>query len=170
MLQFDMRAVEAKAVHVDAELSPDDAIWQQSDPVPEQPLRVAGRLSAAGTSGDKFYWHGRLEGDVTLPCRRCLADTTIHVQDESHVIFAQADSVEAEDPDVYVLDERSTQLDLRPVVREQWLLNVPSYAVCRDECKGICPTCGKDLNEGPCDCPAARDTRWDALRKVKAKD
>ena len=170
MLQFDMRAVEAKAVHVDAELSPDDAVWQQSDAVPEKPLRVTGRLSAAGTSGDKFYWHGRLEGDVILPCRRCLADTTVHVQDESHVIFAQADSDEAEDPDVYVLDERSTQLDLRPVVREQWLLNVPRYAVCRDECKGICPTCGKDLNEGPCNCPEARDARWDALRKVNAKD
>jgi uncharacterized protein len=170
MLQFDMRAVEAKAVHVDSELSPEDAIWRQGDPVPEKPVRVIGRLSAAGTSRDKFYWHGRLEGDVILPCRRCLANTTVHVQDESHVIFAQADSDEAEDPDVYVLDEGSTQLDLRPVVREQWLLNVPSYAVCRDECRGICPTCGKDRNEAPCDCPETRDARWDALRKVQAKD
>ena len=169
MLLFDIRSVEAKAVHVDAKLPSDDPVWQQGDPVPEN-LRVTGRLSSAGIGGGKFYWHGRVEGSVVIPCRRCLEDATVHVQDESHVIFAEAGSEEAEDPDVYVLDERSNELDLRPVVREQWLLNVPSYAVCREECKGLCPTCGKDLNEGPCDCPESRDSRWDALRKVQTKD
>lgn len=168
MLSFDVRAVESKAVQVDAKLPPDDPVWQQGDPVPASPLRVTGRLSSAGAG--KFYWHGRLSGDVVLPCRRCLADATVHVQDESHVIFAEAGSDESEDPDVYVLDERSAEIDLRPVVREQWMLNVPSYAVCREDCKGICPTCGNDLNEGPCECGESRDSRWDALRKVQTKD
>ena len=168
MLLFDIRSVEAKAAQVDAELSPEDPVWQPGDPVPANPLRVTGRLSSAG--GGRFYWHGRLAGDVTIPCRRCLEDTSVHVQDESHVIFAEKGSEEAEDPDVYLLDERSHRLDLRPVVREQWLLNVPSFAVCRDDCKGICPTCGKDLNEGPCECPETRDSRWDALRKVQTND
>ncbi len=149
MLLFDMRAVETKAVQVDAELSPQDAIWRQGDSVPAAALRVTGRLSPAGSGG--FYWHGRLAGDVTLPCRRCLTDTTVHVQDEAYVIFAEAGSDEADDPDVFVLDERSNDLDLRPAVREQWLLNVPAFAVCREECKGICPKCGKDLNEGSCE-------------------
>jgi uncharacterized protein len=164
MLQFDIRAVEAKAVQVNAELPPEDAIWQTGDPVPAGPLRVTGRLSAAGAG--KFYWHGRLEGDLTMPCRRCLTDATAHVQGETHVIFAEADSDEAEDPDVYVLDDRSQRIDLRPAVREEWLLNVPSFLECRAECKGICPTCGKDLNEGPCECPVSRDARWDTLRKL----
>jgi uncharacterized protein len=168
MLLFDIRSVEAKAAQVDAELSPADEVWQPGDPVPALPLRVTGRLSSAGDG--RFYWHGRLAGDVTIPCRRCLTDATVHVQDESHVIFAEEGSEEAEDPDVYVLSERSHQLDLRPVVREQWLLNVPSFAVCREDCKGICSTCGKDLNEGPCACPQARDSRWDALRKVQTND
>jgi uncharacterized protein len=167
MLSFDIRSVETRAAQVDATLSPQDPVWQPGDPLPAAPLRVTGRLSSAGSG--RFYWHGRLEGDVTLPCRRCLADATVHVADESHVIFAEAGSDEAEDPDVYVLDERSSQIDLRPVVREQWMLNVPAYAVCRDECKGICPNCGKDLNDGPCACPESRDSRWDALRKVKVE-
>jgi uncharacterized protein len=168
MLAFDIRSVETRAVQVDAKLSPEDPVWQQGDPVPASPLRVVGRLSSAGAG--RFYWHGRLEGDVTLPCRRCLANATVHVADESHVIFAEAGSDESEDPDVYVLDERSNQIDLRPVVREQWMLNVPAYAVCRDECKGICPECGKDLNEGPCNCAESRDSRWDALRKVQTNE
>ena len=167
MLSFDMRSVEAKAVQVDAELSLQDDVWQHGDQVPATPLRVAGRLSSAGSG--KFYWHGRLQGDVTIPCRRCLVDTTVHVQDEAHVIFAEAGSDEADDPDVVVLDDRSNQLDLRPVVREQWLLNVPAYALCREDCKGLCPRCGKDLNAGPCDCAASPDSRWDALRAVKSK-
>ena len=170
MLSFDVRSVAAKAVQVDAELSPQDPVWQDGDPVPSEPLHVTGRLSPAGPAGDRFYWHGHVEGNVTMPCRRCLAETTVHVQDEAHVIFAEAGSDDTEDPDVYVLDERSNQIDLRPAVREQWLLNVPAFAECRAECKGFCPSCGKDLNEGPCDCGAARDTRWDALRKVNTKD
>jgi uncharacterized protein len=165
MLQFDIRAVEANAVQVNAELPPDDAIWQQGDPVPAGPLRVTGRLSAAGAG--KFYWHGRLEGDLTMPCRRCLTDATVHVQSEAHVIYAEEGSDETEDPDVYVLDERSRRIDLRPAVREEWMLNVPSFVECREECKGICPTCGKDLNDGPCECPVKRDARWDALRKLE---
>lgn len=168
MLEFDIRSVEAKAVQVNAELSPDDPIWKQGDPVPQGPLRVTGRLSAAGAG--KFYWHGKVSGDVTMPCRRCLADATVHVQDDAHVIFAEAGSEETEDPDVYELSERASRIDLRPALREQWMLNVPSFVECREDCKGLCPTCGKDLNEGPCECPPARDSRWDALRGVKTKD
>ena len=167
MLSFDIRSVEAKAVQVDAELSPLDSVWQQGDPVPATPLRVTGRLSSAGSG--RFYWHGRLKGDLVLPCRRCLVDAKAPVEDETHVIFAEADSDEANDPDVYVLDDRSTVLDLRPAVREQWLLNVPAYVQCREDCKGICPTCGKDLNDGPCGCAQKTDSRWDALRRVQSK-
>ena len=168
MLSFDIRSIETKAAVVDDTLPTDDPVWQESDPVPSTPLRVTGRLSAAGSG--RFYWHGKISGDVVLPCRRCLSDTTVHVKDDTHVIFAEAGSEETEDPDVYVLDERSSEIDLRPAVREQWMLIVPPYAVCRDECKGLCPTCGKDLNEGPCECPVSRDTRWDALRKIQTKD
>lgn len=167
MLSFDIRSVEARAVQVDAELSPTDSVWQHGDQVPATPLRVTGRLSSAGSG--KLYWHGRLAGNVVLPCRRCLADTTVQVQDETYVIFAEAGSDELDDPDVYVLSERSTQLDLRPAVREQWLLNVPTYALCREDCQGICPTCGKDLNEGACDCAPNTDARWGALRRVQTK-
>lgn len=168
MLSFDMRSVEAKAAVVDAALSADDPVWKEHDPVPSGPLRVTGRLSWAGSG--RFYWHGQVAGDIVLPCRRCLADATIHVQDESHVIFAEAGSDETDDPDVQVLDDRSNVIDLRPTIREQWILNAPSFAVCQEDCKGLCPTCGKDLNDGPCDCPASRDTRWDALRRVQSKD
>ena len=167
MLSFDLRSVEAKAAQVDAELAPNDSVWQHGDQVPAAPLRVTGRLSSAGSWG--FVWHGRLEGAVVMPCRRCLTDVSAKVQDDAYVIFAEAGSDETDDPDVYVLSERSNQLDLKPAVREQWLLNVPTVALCRDDCKGMCPKCGKNLNDGPCDCAQTGDSRWDALRKVETK-
>ena len=167
MLSFDLRSVEAKAVQVDAELAPNDTVWQHSDQVPSGPLKVTGRLSSAGSGG--FVWHGRMEGSVVMPCRRCLTDVTASVKDDAYVIFAEAGSDETDDPDVYVLSERSNQLDLTPVVREQWLLNVPAFALCRDDCKGMCPKCGKNWNDGPCDCAQTGDSRWDALRRVQAK-
>ena len=149
MLSFDIRSLTEHAVTVDDTLSADDPVWEAGDPVPCAPLRVTGRLSPAGPS--RFYWHGSIEGDVALPCSRCLSDTDAHMSDEAHVIFAEAGTEGVEDdPDVFVLDGRSPELDLRPAVREQWLLNVPGYALCRDDCKGLCQTCGAELNLGPC--------------------
>lgn len=149
MLSFDIRSLTEHAVTVDDTLSADDPVWEDGDPTPSEPLRVKGRLSSAGPS--RFYWHGSIEGDVALACSRCLGNTEAHVSNEAHLIFAEAGTEGVEDdPDVFLLDDRSSELDLRPAVREQWLLNVPGYALCRDDCKGLCPTCGAELNLGPC--------------------
>ena len=76
----------------------------------------------------------------------------------------------ADDPDVYPFDETAAMLDLRPAIRETWLLSVPGFALCRDECKGLCPNCGTDWNNGTCDCaPATSESRWDALRAIRDK-
>ena len=149
MLSFDIRSLTDHAVTVDDILPADDPVWVAGDPVPSAPLRVKGRLSPAGPS--RFYWHGTIEGEVELSCSRCLGDTEGHVSDEAHLIFAEAGTEGAEDdPDVFLLDDRSSELDLRLAVREQWLLNVPGYALCRDDCMGLCPTCGAEWNLGPC--------------------
>ena len=167
MLSFDIRSLTERAVAVDDTLSPDDPVWLEGDAVPSAPIRVKGRLSAAGAG--RFYSHGTIEGDVTLPCRRCLGDAAAHVADDAHLIFAEAGAEGVEDdPDVFVLDDRSPELDLRPAIREQWLLNVPGYALCRDDCKGLCPTCGTELNLGACDCAStAADPRWATLHKLR---
>ena len=166
MLSFDIRSLTEHAVAVDDTLSAEDAVWLEGDPKPADSIRVKGRLSSAGPG--RFYWHGTIEGTVELPCRRCLGDASGHVSEEAHLIFAEAGSEGIEDdPDVFLLDERSPALDLRPAVREQWLLNVPGFALCRDDCKGLCLTCGAELNLGPCDCASsAADARGTALRSL----
>ena len=165
MLSFDIRSLESHAVVVDEELSASDAIWEADDPKPTTAVHVMGRLSSAGPG--RFYWHGRIEGEVTLECSRCLAEARAQVSDEAHLIFAEPGDQDTDDPDVYQLDPRADELDLRPAIREEWLLAAPTFALCRETCQGLCPRCGADLNAGPhaCSEPVA-DPRWDALRKL----
>jgi uncharacterized protein len=165
MLTFDLRSLEAKAATVDDQLPADDEIWQEEDPKPDTAVSVKGRLSATGTN--QFYWHGHIAGDITMDCRRCLTEAHAHVEAESHVIFAEPDEMTEEDPDIYLIDAGAKELDLRPALREEWLLAQPRYVLCREDCKGLCPKCGKDLNQGPCDCPPQTDSRWESLRKAE---
>jgi uncharacterized protein len=167
MLSFDIRSLAERAVAVDDTLSPDDPVWVEGDPKPSSPLRVKGRLSTAGPG--QYYWHGTIEGDVAMECRRCLGDASAHVSEDAHLIFAEAGTEGVEDdPDVFLIDDRATELDLRPALREQWLLHAPGFALCRDDCKGLCPTCGAELNHGSCDCaPASVDPHWEGLRKLR---
>lgn len=165
MLTFDLRSLEAQAANVDDQLSANDETWQEGDPKPDTAVKVTGRLSRTGTG--QIYWHGRIAGDVTVECRRCLSDAHAHVTDESHIIFSEPNETTEDDPDVYLLEPGARELDLRPAIREEWLLAQPRYVLCRDDCKGLCPRCGKDLNDGPCDCPPQTDSRWDSLRKAE---
>jgi uncharacterized protein len=115
---------------------------------PTTGIRVTGRLSGAGSG--RFYFSGGFHGVAAGECRRCLAPVETPVSADAHFLFADADDENADEPDVYPLAELGTTLDLRPAIREQWLLDASDLPLCRPDCKGLCPTCGADLNAGPC--------------------
>jgi len=166
MLSFDIRSLESHAAQVDGRLAPDDAVWEDGDVRPVEPIRVEGRLSAAGTS--RFYFSGRFSGEVEMPCRRCLREVRESVEEGAHFIFSSEGDDSMDDPDVFPFDPNSAKLDLRPAVREAWLLAVPGFVLCREDCKGLCPNCGADWNSERCDCaPTATDDRWGALKAVR---
>ena len=167
MLSFDIRSLASKAVHVDGTLAADDPVWQEEDTRPSAPVHVVGRLSAAGVG--RYYFSGHFEGEAAAECRRCLTDVTVSIAEDVQLLFVDADTEGADDPDVFVVDPRAPELDMRPAVREQWLLAVPGFVQCREDCKGLCPTCGADLNTGACECAPATDSRWDTLRKVRGQ-
>ena len=167
MLSFDIGALQEHAARVDGFLAEDDAVWQEGDPRPASPVHATGRLSAAGAG--RYYWSGHIEGTVAGSCRRCLTPVSAPVGEDVHFIFAETDDAEAEDPDVFALPAGARQVDLRPAIREQWLLSAPLFALCRPDCKGLCARCGADLNVGPCSCEAELDRRWDALRKLRGE-
>ncbi|MCC6319520.1 MAG: DUF177 domain-containing protein [Gemmatimonadaceae bacterium] len=165
MLSFDLRSLESNAVKVEADLRADDAVWREGDTRPDAGVQVTGRLSAAGAG--RFYFSGRLEGQAATSCRRCLDHVSLRVDQEVHLLLVDGAAEEADEPDVYLIDVRQHDLDLRPAIREEWLLAVPPYAVCSESCQGLCPKCGGNRNHGACTCTTAIDPRWGALSALR---
>ena len=144
MLSFDIRALSQGAVQVEGDLTADDAVWLEGDVRPVTTVHVTGRLSGAGSG--RYYFSGAFNGTAAGECRRCLAPVESVVSGDAHLLYADADDENADEPDVYPIGELGTMLDLRPAIREQWLLEASSLPLCRPECLGLCPTCGTDLN------------------------
>lgn len=119
---------------------------------------------------------GDLQGKITLPCVRCLEPvvTEIEVPVEETFVptldIASGQVVKPEEEDEALWIDVHHILDLSEVLRQDVLVALPLHVVCRADCKGLCPTCGKNLNEGPCDCAAEIDPRWAALRTLLGDD
>ena len=166
MLSFDTRALESKAVQVEGDLAASDPVWAERDVRPTGAVHVEGRLSAAGEG--RFYFSGHLSGEVALECRRCLTAVSSDVRENVHFLVApEGDPTTEDDPDVFLFDAGTGQIDLRPAIRESWLLAAPAFVQCREDCKGLCPHCGTDLNVNACDCASTTDARWDALQQAR---
>jgi uncharacterized protein len=91
-------------------------------------------------------------------CRRCLGPAEGAICAEVQELYQARPTSE----DAFPFDDE--QIDLRPMVRELVLVELPAAPLCREDCAGLCPTCGADLNLGPCECAADnRDPRWAAL-------
>jgi len=115
-----------------------------------------------------------LKTEVELMCSRCLCKfrhpLKIKFEEE---FFPTLDIVSGtpmsspEDSSAFTIDEQHT-LDLTEAVRQYILMNIPMKALCKKDCSGLCPTCGKNLNEGKCSCPEDdTDPRWSKLAKLK---
>jgi len=101
---------------------------------------------------------GTVEGAWDAPCRRCL----VPVQGTLRVDFQELFESTPRDGESYALGH--DRVDLEPLARESLILDLPLAPVCSEDCKGLCPACGADLNGGDCGCPpAAADVRWAAL-------
>lgn len=101
----------------------------------------------------RTMWHGT--------CRRCAAPASGSLQCDVHELYQRV----VTDPDAFELGDL---LDLEPMVREVLLLDAPLVPLCRDDCKGLCPVCGIDLNVETCSCTnEVADPRWAALDDLK---
>ena len=113
-----------------------------------------------------IWVRGPLAVTVDLQCVRCLASVTKTLDVYLDERF-QLPPVEAfGDEQVFPIDD-DYYIDLTPIVRELVVVSTPMRVLCRVECKGYCPTCGEDLNQGPCDCqPDDIDPRMAALKAL----
>lgn len=166
MLNLSLTALDRGEVTIREQVPADDAMWDGAEVALAEPLEVD---LTARSVGDGVFVRGRLRTRVRMACRRCLASADGEIDDTVDLLFEPlTDEDEGADGEVYALPEKGDELDLREAVREQVLLRAPQFALCSDDCRGLCPQCGTELNTETCECvPEQAQSPWDALRNVK---
>ena len=129
----------------------------------------------ASRRDDKVRFRGNLRTNVEALCDRCLQPLTVPLEVDFETQYAPAGAeavteevaeLQADDLDFAVYEGDS--IDMDELVREQVLLTLPMRLLCREDCKGLCPTCGADLNRETCNCEQKEiDPRWAALAPLK---
>jgi uncharacterized protein len=116
---------------------------------------------------------GKLSARLQLECDRCLKPVELPVYSRFKLEYVtaadyreqQAVELSEEDLDVTVFDGET--IDVDDLVTEELLLAIPDHVLCKEECKGICPVCGKDRNLDECKCETKEvDPRWAGLEKL----
>ena len=153
MLRVDIRDLQKGPVRTVGELQPDDPAFEGLELDLAGPVAVSGQLQATGDG--EYLWRGSMQGTMQGECRRCLGDVRTALDITVDAAIFSTDPEAADDPDFYPLPERATHVDVRDVVREEVALAAPTgLLLCRDDCPGLCVSCGADLNAGPCGCSA----------------
>ena len=113
----------------------------------------------------------RLEGEIRTEllcvCDRCMSEfESTKITPLSAVIVDKNDD-NAEDPELFFLD--GNEIDLDEILSTLFILDMDTKFLCREDCKGLCPRCGKNLNLGPCGCGKEIDPRFAVLEQLLDK-
>ncbi len=181
MLLIDIPRLPPEGLDLDEPL---DATSLHLEGEPEFQLRPGARLRAHVelVDGTTVHLRGRLTATVEPECGRCLERYGCGLSQELDLFFLprvaerpeeQEEEVGLGDHEVVVGYYDGDRLDLGEVVREQIFLSLPLKPLCRDDCRGLCPTCGRNRNTDPCGCPAPpepEDPRLAPLRRLIDKE
>jgi uncharacterized protein len=152
------------------------------DLVQTAPLRATGRaeLIRENRGAHEVIEDIRLVGsfstEVENPCARCLEPVHNALAEQFDLLYrplgidARGEVVSISQAETEIGYYQGEGLLLEDVLKEQILLALPVKQVCRADCKGLCPHCGKNLNTESCDCAASvPDPRWSALEDIRKK-
>ena len=137
-------------------------------------VKIEGQLTKRIAQAD-------LEGEIStvlvVECSRCLQpiekslNFTFDVNYVAPEHYSQAKEVELHEDDLEVALFDGQNIDIKELVREQILLNLPTQEFCSEDCKGLCPKCGANRNLIDCNCEEKEvDLRWQSLRELKIKN
>ena len=178
---FEIRELQVHPVDFDEHLAPGVVDFGPD-------VRQEGDLASKGRTQLIEEHHGkhqlindiRIVGDfstrVEMPCARCLEPIHQDVSKNFELLYRpQGADVGKEELSVTAAEAEVSYyqgegLLLEDVLREQVLLALPLKAICREDCKGLCPHCGRNLNQEQCNCAEPlEDPRWSALKEIKEK-
>ncbi len=161
-MRFDLRAVNEHPRHF-------RELFSVDVPEIEKPTEVECTIQL---QGDSYILDGTVSIVYNLVCARCLVPFSrnetvpLHVLIKKGIAPDKQDNADDETDVVYL--SADDDVDISEYLRGEILLDIPVKAVCSEECKGMCPVCGTNLNEKQCHCShAAIDAKWAKLNEIK---
>lgn len=148
--------------------SPGDTISRQGK-VDLGSFRMGGRVLtlpdgldfdvALTNTGDGILATGIVRGHADTACDRCLGPASLELSSELSCYYLKELPAEEDDSDedFGLIDEENGCVDLSEAIQTGLALDVPFVVLCKDDCKGLCPVCGANLNEGDCGCSREPD-------------
>jgi uncharacterized protein len=174
MLTIDVSQIPPEGLEVDEALAPSEVHVEGEKAFRLQP---GGRLQGRIDRGDQGGVHvrGSLKANLELDCDRCVETFAFPLTQELDLFYLphhqgeieEEDEVELKDRDMVVAYYDRDRLDLGEVIREQLFLAAPAKALCREDCRGRCATCGADRNRVACSCPPSDSNADPRLLELK---
>ncbi len=125
-------------------------------------------------SGEEYFCQGEVEATVWQECSRCLREFEARIRNKmefiicSESLYTARTSRAIDDEDYVFFQGPGVQADLTDIVKQTIILAVGMKPLCSEDCRGLCPNCGVNLNEQSCRCTAERiDPRWEELKKLR---
>ncbi|HZR58187.1 MAG TPA: DUF177 domain-containing protein [Terriglobales bacterium] len=178
---IDIHELELHPIDFNEEFRP-GAIDLGSDFQQKTPLQAAGRAQLVEEHHGKhekikdIRLAGNLKTSVVMPCARCLDPVVEKVDHEFDLLYrpqgtdAGREEISVTSAEAEISYYQGEGLLLEDALREQLLLALPLKVLCREDCKGLCPQCGKSLNVEQCSCAEqVEDLRWAALKEIRSK-
>jgi uncharacterized protein len=171
---LSVKEMELRKVRFDETLEAGQIDFAGEDLVQTSPLHAVGLGELLAHSDGELRIQGRYTVEMAAQCDRCLGqarfplDATFDLFYKPTSAIAREEEVEIDDGEAEIGFYEGSGIELEDILREQVLLALPMQRVCSDDCKGICPACGKNRNETKCDCRTeTTDDRWGALRNLE---
>ena len=118
----------------------------------------------------QIFLRAKIQANGKFVCDRCLEDIDRKLDISYSVVYIQSSRSTVDvkkEEEIQVLDSDTNYIDLDDDVRQYILLALPQKVLCKEECLGICPSCGSNRNNSHCSCQIEIiDTRWEALKKI----
>jgi len=115
---------------------------------------------------DSFRIKLNIKAKLIEQCDKCLEEFSIEIDESGEQIY-QVGEGDYTDDDIEVLPDNTREIDLSKLINEVFLINRPIQKICREDCRGLCPDCGKSLNQTTCNCKSERiDPRLEKLKSL----
>lgn len=116
-------------------------------------------------SSDSIRMNLNIKTKVAVPCSRCLEEAEYPIDMEAEVVLLTEDTVSWEDEyDSFIIE--NDEIDLIDIATLEILQEMLVQPLCGEDCQGICPSCGKNLNTEECNCKKETDSRFDILKEL----